>query len=47
MPTPGESGEKGAVVGQTAGAVQKNERRALTSFEHADLAATLGDIHKV
>jgi hypothetical protein len=47
VPTPGESSEKRAVVGQTAGAVQKDERRALASFEHADLAATLGDIHKV
>ena len=44
MPAPGEGGEEWALFGQAAGAVQKDKRRAVARLEHADLAATNGDI---
>ena len=47
MPAPGESREKRVVLGQPAGAVQKDERRAVARLEHADLAAPSRNIERV
>jgi hypothetical protein len=47
MPAPCECGEKRIILGQPAGAVQKDQRPAFARLEDPDLAAALGDIQTV
>jgi hypothetical protein len=44
MPTPAEGREKRIILGDTAGAVQKDQRTALTRLEYLDLAAAFRNI---
>src|SRR5262245_26708908 len=46
MPAPGECGEERAVLGDAAGAVQKDERVPIARFDHADTAAAAHQVEE-
>ena len=47
MPAPGESREKRIILGDPAGAVQKDQRSAVARLKDSDLAAASRDVKKV